>query len=83
MYTSYETAAATFKKVLALDDDNQAAMFYMGRCYQRLGKNKKAKKWYEKAIAIDSSTANAVQAQQYLEEVQALLGESTESTETP
>ncbi len=83
MYTSYETAITTFKKVLALDDDNQAAMFYMGRCYQRLGKNKKAKKWYEKAIAIDSSTANAVQAQQYLEEVQVLLGESTESTETP
>lgn len=83
MYTSYDTAIATFEKVLAVDDDNQEAMYCMGRCYQRLGKNKKAKKLYEAAIAIDSSTSFASQAKQYLEEVKAALGGDGQATEPP
>ena len=83
MNSSYETAIATFKKVLAVDDDNQEAMLWLGRCYQRLGKNKKAKKWYTKAIAVDDSSNHATQARQFLEEVQQYLGEDTSPTAEP
>ncbi len=55
----------------------------MGRCYQRLGKNKKAKKLYEAAIAVDSSTSFASQAKRYLEEVKAALGGDGQATEPP
>ncbi len=82
MYTSYDTAIATFKKVLKLDSDNQDAMFYMARCYQRKEDYKKAKKWYEKAIALDSASTNGVQAQEYLNEVKTALGEDTTTDTT-
>ena len=69
MYTSYDEAIRTFKQVLSVDEDNQEAMFYMGRCYQRLRKNKKAKTWYEKAIEADDTTTIASQAETYLAQI--------------
>lgn len=69
MNSSYDTAIATFKKVLSVDKDNQEAMFCMGRCYQHKNNNKTAKKWYEKAIEVDGTSTFATQAQQYLAQV--------------
>lgn len=73
MYTSYDTAIATFKKVLSVDKDNQEAMYCMGRCYHRKNKAKTARKWYKKAVEQDSTTTFATQAQRYLEQ----LGETS------
>lgn len=78
MYTSYDTAIATFKKVLSVDEDNQEAMLYMGRCYQRKNKTGTAKKWYKKAVEQDETTSFAGQAQQYLNQ----LGETSAAPPT-
>ena len=80
MYSSYETALKTFKKVVKLDKNNQEGLFCLGRCYQRLGDNKKAKKNYQKALDIDSTTEIANQAKEYLEE---LNNSETSQTATP
>ncbi|MCH5251363.1 MAG: tetratricopeptide repeat protein [Lachnospiraceae bacterium] len=69
MNTSYDEAIKTFKKVLSVDEGNQEAMFYMGRCYQRQNKNSKAKTWYEKVIETDDTTSFATQAETYLAQV--------------
>lgn len=74
MYTSYDNAIRTFKKILSVDKDNQDAMFYMARCYQRKQKYKTAKKWYESAIKVNDSTSIARQAGTYLNEVNTALG---------
>ncbi len=83
MNTSYEDAMKIFQQVLALDEDNQEAMLWMGRCYQRLNKEKKAKSWYEKAIAVDDTSTFASQAESFLSEMGESAGESDEdATET-
>ena len=69
MYSSYDQAISTFKKVLAVDENNQEAMLYMGRCYQRKENKKTAKKWYEKAIEVNDTTAFASQAESWLAEL--------------
>ena len=69
MYQSYDQAISTFKKVLAVDEDNQEAMVYMARCYQRKNKNKTAKKWYQKAIDENDTTELASQAQRWMSEM--------------
>lgn len=69
MYQSYDQAIATFKKVLSVDDDNQEAMVYMARCYQRKRKNTTAKKWYQKAIEIDDTSSLANQAESWMAEI--------------
>ena len=69
MNTSSNEALKIFKQVLAVDEENQEAMFYMGRCYQNLNKNSKAEKWYEKAIAVNDTTTFASQAERYLAQV--------------
>ena len=69
MNTSSNEALKIFKQVLAVDEENQEAMFYMGRCYQNLNKNSKAENWYEKAIAVNDTTTFASQAERYLAQV--------------
>lgn len=66
---SYNEAIKLLKQVLSVDEDNQEAMFYIGRCYQRLNKNSKAESWYEKTIEINDTTSFASQAERYLEQV--------------
>lgn len=80
MDTSLETAIATFKKVVALDKDNQEAMYCLGRCYQNLNKKKSARKWYEKAIEQDGTSSFATEAQQYLDQ---MGGSTAAPSETP
>ncbi len=76
MYTSYDRAISTFKKVLSVDKDNQDAMFYLARSYQRKQKYKSAKKWYENAIKVNDTTTIAAQAERYLNEVKTAMGEN-------
>lgn len=84
MNESYNGAISTFKKVLKLDQNNQSAMYYMAYCYQRKGDNKKAKKWYGKAIQENDTTMLATQAERNLEKVNQALGQdTTTATATP
>ena len=62
---------------MQLDADNQEAMYQMAYCYQKKSENKKAKKWYEKAIKVDESSSIAVKAKVYLEQVKEALGEDS------
>lgn len=75
-YSSYDGAIAIYQKVLKLDADNQEAMYQMAYCYQKKNDNKKAKKWYEKAIQVDESSSIAVKAKTYLEQVKEALGDT-------
>ena len=75
-YSSYDGAIAIYQKVLKLDADNQEAMYQMAYCYQKKNENKKAKKWYEKAIQVDESSSIAVKAKTYLEQVKEALGDT-------
>lgn len=77
MDTSYTEAIRIFEQVLMLDEDNQEAMLWMGRCYQQMNKDKKAKSWYDKAINIDDASSYASQAEEYLQE----MGESSAAGE--
>ena len=76
-YSSYDGAIDIYEKVLQLDADNQEAMYQMAYCYQKKSENKKAKKWYEKAIKVDESSSIAVKAKVYLEQVKEALGEDS------
>lgn len=78
MNSSYDEAISIFKNVLKLDKSNQDAMYQMGYCYQKKGSNKKARTWYEKAIAADDTSSIASQAETHLAEVKRALGETTE-----
>lgn len=84
MRESYNSAISIFKNVLKLDENNQDAMYYMAYCYQKKNDNKKAKKWYEKAIEVNDTTSLATEAENHLSEVKQALGEdTTEATATP
>lgn len=84
MRSSYNDAISIFKNVLKLDENNQDAMYYMAYCYQKKKDNKKAKKWYEKAIKVNDTTSLAAEAENHLSEVKQELGEDTmEATATP
>ncbi len=75
-YSSYDGAIAIYAKALKLDTDNQEAMYQMAYCYQKKKENKKAKKWYEKAIRVDENSAIAGKAKVYLEQVKDALKET-------
>lgn len=69
MRTSYEAAIDIFEQVLLVDSDNQDATFQIARCYQLLGKKKKARQWYEKVIEMQDTSSLATQAETYLNEL--------------
>lgn len=83
-YSSYDEAIAIYKKVLKLDKDHQEAMYQMAYCYEKKEDNKKAKKWYEKAIKADENSSIASQAKTHLEEIkQALSSPDPQGGGTP
>ena len=67
--TSYDEALKQLKALNKVAPNNQKIMYLMGRCYHYKGDTKKAMKYYKKAIAIQSGTEEAVQAQTYLSEL--------------
>lgn len=81
-YSSYDGAISIYKKVLKLDKNNQEAMYEMAYCYQKKNDNKKAKKWYEEAIAINESNSVGAKAKTHLDEVKEAL-EDSDPTSTP
>lgn len=73
MASPYTQSIQIFRQVLSVDKQNQDAMYYLGRCYQRLGRNEVAKKWYTKAIKADDTSSVASQAERGLREVKAAM----------
>ncbi|MEE3467520.1 MAG: tetratricopeptide repeat protein [Eubacterium sp.] len=67
--TSYDDALKQLKALNKVVKDNQKILYLIGRCYHYKGNKKKAKKYYEKAIAIQAGTEEAVQADRYLTEL--------------
>ncbi|MBO4395053.1 MAG: tetratricopeptide repeat protein [Eubacterium sp.] len=67
--TSYDEALKQLKALNKVVKDNQKILYLMGRCYHYKGDTKKAKKYYEMAIAIEAGTEEAVQADRYLTEL--------------
>ncbi len=67
--TSYDEALKQLKALNNIAKNNQKILYLMGRCYHYKGDKKKAKKYYEKAIAIQAGTEEAVQANRYLSEL--------------
>ena len=67
--TSYDEALKQLKALNKVAANNQKILYLMGRCYHYKGDKKKAMKYYKKAIAIQSGTEEAVQAQTYLSEL--------------
>lgn len=57
-YTSYDGAIAIYRNVLKLKPKHQDAMYQIGYCYQKKQDNKKAKKWYRKAIKVDPNSSD-------------------------
>ena len=69
-YTSYDGAIAIYRNVLKLKPKHQDAMYQIGYCYQKKQDNKKAKKWYRKAIKVDPNSAIANKANNYLQQIE-------------
>ena len=67
--TSYDEALSQLKALNKVAPNNQKILYLMGRCYHYKGDKKRAKKYYEKALAIQSGTEDAVQSQRYLDEL--------------
>lgn len=71
---NYEEAEKQLKQVLAIDPDNQDALYFMGRVYHQRGKKKKAQKYYEQVLAVDDTSSRAGEARNRLSQ----LGVATE-----
>ena len=65
----YDEAIDYFNLSLSVKDDNQDALFFLGRCYQRAEENEKARDYYQKVLDIDDTTSRANDARTYIEQV--------------
>ena len=67
---SFKTALATFQSVLEMDPSNTTAIFYVGRCYHRLGDTDNAKVYYQKLIDEYPECEEIEQAKRRLGEIE-------------
>ena len=67
--TSYDEALKQLRAQNKVAPNNQQILYLMARCYHYKGNVKKAKKYYELAIAVQAGTEEAVQADRYLTEL--------------
>ena len=67
--TSYDEALKQLRALNKVAKNNQQILYLIGRCYHYKGNVKKAKKYYELAIAVQAGTEEAVQADRYLTEL--------------
>lgn len=65
----YEEALPLLTKSYEINKDNFESLYFIGRCYDRLGKVKEAKKYYERLIADFPATTSAKRAQEYLQKL--------------
>lgn len=63
---SYDEAEKILKQVVSVDEDNQDALYFLGRVYHQRGKKKKAKEYYNKVIEVDATTSRAAEAKSRL-----------------
>lgn len=77
--TSQEEALKQLKAINKASPGRQDVLYLMARCYHYMGKVSKAKKYYEKAIAVKAGTEEAVQADKYLTELSGNKKKSTNS----
>ncbi|HAK58204.1 MAG TPA: hypothetical protein DCP06_04420 [Lachnospiraceae bacterium] len=80
--TSYDEALSRLKSLNKVAPGNQKILYLMGRCYHYKGNKKKAKKYYEDAIAVQAGTEEAVQADRYLTELNGGPTAAPEATAT-
>lgn len=59
---NYDEAEKLLKQVIAIQSDNQDALYFMGRVYHQRGKKKKAREYYQQVIDVDNSTRRAAEA---------------------
>ncbi|MCR4604570.1 MAG: tetratricopeptide repeat protein [Eubacterium sp.] len=69
MNSSTKEALKQLKAINKAAPNRQDVLYLIARCYHYMGKKDKAKKYYEKAIAIKAGTEEAVQADRYLTEL--------------
>lgn len=58
----YEDALKTLQSVLDIDAENVDAMYFLGRTYQQIGDNEKAKEYYNKIIENYPDSSRAAEA---------------------
>lgn len=65
---SYEDAKADLEKVIAINPQHDNALYYLARCYEKLGDGENAKLYYQKVLEIlPETTKRAQTAKAYLE----------------
>ena len=83
----YEEAIEDLTKALAIEPENQDALYFMGRVYHRKQDYKKAKEYYNKVLSVDENSSRAAEARNRLNQVKAESGaadtEESEATPTP
>ena len=58
----YDEAERLLTQVISIEEENQDALYFMGRVYHQRGKKKKAREYYQQVIDIDSTTRRAAEA---------------------
>lgn len=66
----YEDAIKLLKKATTLDKDNTKAIYFLGRCYHRMGDTKKAKKYYNMIVNDYPDSDRVAEAKSRLRELQ-------------
>lgn len=67
---NFRQAAETFQDVLAIDEENVEAIYYLGRSYQRLGENQKAAGYFQQIVDNYPDASRFEEAKKRLQEVQ-------------
>ncbi len=65
----YDEAEALLKQVLSIEEDNQDALYFMGRIYHQRNKPKKAKEYYNQVLEVDDTTSRAAEARNRLNQL--------------
>lgn len=66
---NYDEAEKLLAQVLSIEEDNQDALYFMGRVYHQRGKKKKAQNYYEQVIEVDDTTSRAAEARNRLNQL--------------
>lgn len=66
----YEEAIELLNKALSMDKDNVKAIYFLGRCYHRMGETEKAKEYYNTIITNYPDSDRAGEANSRLNELQ-------------
>ena len=64
-----DQAIEDLEACLEVDPENQDALYFLGRVYQKKGDKDKAKEYYEKVIEVDKTSDRASEAKQRIKQV--------------